>query len=165
MKKLLILIALLFNVFLVSNASALVIKDIDVVGINAISKSTVMSYLPINVGDELNSNTSNQIIKALYKTQLFHDIEVTESEQIITITVSERPHIKHVDVLNYSNDEVLSDKSVELILKDMDLSQGKIFNKRKLLQLTSQLEELYISNGYYNIKISDSVLIDNQNRV
>jgi len=47
----------------------------------------------------------------------------------------------------------------------MDLSQGKIFNKRQLDKLISQIEGSYISKGYYGIKITKTIEIDDQNRV
>ncbi len=44
----------------------------------------------------------------------------------------------------------------------MDLSQGKIFNKRQLEKLISQLEGTYISKGYYSIKITKTIETDAQ---
>ena len=165
MKKILVRVALLFSVLSSSNSYADSIKGIDIVGINAIPKETVLSYLPIEVGDDFNNAVSNQIIKTLYKTQFFYDIEVIESNQIVTITVTERPHIKYVEVLNYSDNEVLSDKSIQETLEAMNLTTGTIFDKRQLQSLTDQLRELYISKGYYNINIKSSVEVDAHNRV
>jgi hypothetical protein len=62
----------------------------------------VLSYLPVEVGDDYDAQTSSKIIRVLYKTQFFKDIEVTEEEQILKIKVTENPHIKYVDFLNNS---------------------------------------------------------------
>jgi outer membrane protein insertion porin family len=43
----------------------------------------VLSYLPVEVGDDYDAQTSSKIIRVLYKTQFFKDIEVTEEEQIL----------------------------------------------------------------------------------
>jgi outer membrane protein insertion porin family len=47
----------------------------------------------------------------------------------------------------------------------MDLTPGKIFNKRQLNKLIEQLKATYISKGYYGIKITKEVEIDSSNRV
>jgi len=47
----------------------------------------------------------------------------------------------------------------------MELSQGKIFNKRQLDKAIDQIEATYLSKGYYGIKITKKIETDAQNRV
>jgi outer membrane protein insertion porin family len=47
----------------------------------------------------------------------------------------------------------------------MNLTQGKIFNKKQLDELIEQVKSTYISQGYHNIKITKNIEIDSQNRV
>jgi outer membrane protein insertion porin family len=140
------------------------IKSIEILGLNTISRGTVLSYLPVEVGDDYSKKTSTQIIRALYKTHFFKDIEVSQSDQVLKIKLQENPHIKYVELLNYS-DKVIEEEPIKQLLKSMDLSQGKIFNKRQLDKLISQIEGSYISQGYYGIKITKTIEIDDQNRV
>ena len=164
MKKILIKISLVLGLALSSMAQSAPIKSIEILGLNAISRGTVLSYLPVEAGDDYNKKTSTQIIRALYKTHFFKDIEVSQSDQILKIKLQENPHIKYVELLNYS-DKVIEEESIKQVLKSMDLSQGKIFNKRQLDKLISQIEASYISKGYYGIKITKTIEIDDQNRV
>ena len=164
MKKILIQISLVLGLILPTIAQADLIKSIEILGLNAISRGTVLSYLPVEVGDDYNKKTSSQIIRALYKTQFFKDIEVSQDDQVLKINIQENPHIKHIELLNYS-DNVIKEEGIKQVLKSMDLSQGKIFNKRELDKLISQLEATYISKGYYGIKITKTIEIDAQNRV
>ena len=164
MKKILIKISLVLGLALSSMAQSAPIKSIEILGLNAISRGTVLSYLPVEVGDDYSKKTSTQIIRALYKTHFFKDIEVSESEQVLKIKLQENPHIKYVELLNYS-DKVIEEEPIKQLLKSMDLSQGKIFNKRQLDKLISQIEGSYISQGYYGIKITKTIEIDDQNRV
>lgn len=164
MNKTLIKISLILGLSMATIAQATPIKSIDILGLNAISRGTVLSYLPIEVGDDYNKKTSAQIIRALYKTHFFKDIEVSESDQVLKIKLQENPHIKYVELLNYS-DKVIEEDSINQVLKSMDLSQGKIFNKRQLDKLITQLEATYTSKGYYGIKITKTIEIDAQNRV
>lgn len=164
MKKNFIKLLLISAITLSSVAHSTLINSIEMLGLNAISRGTVLSYLPVEVGDDYNSGTSAGIISALYKTQFFKDIEVSLSNQVLKIKLQENPHIKYIELLNHT-DSVIDEDSTGQVLKSMGLYQGKIFNKRKLDELISQLKASYISKGYYGIKITKIVEIDSQNRV
>ncbi|WP_291791364.1 POTRA domain-containing protein, partial [Candidatus Thioglobus sp.] len=164
MKKTTLQLLISASIFSASTALADPIKSIEILGLDSISRGTVLSYLPVETGDDYNSQISGKIIRDLYKTSFFKDIEVSQVDQILKIVLKENPHIKYIDVLNYS-DKVIDEDSLKQILKKMDLSQGKIFNKRQLDELISQLKASYISKGYYGINISKKIEVDSQNRV
>lgn len=164
MKKTLIKAILIASFFSITIAEAVPIKSIEINGLNTISRGTVLSYLPLEVGDDYNQQSSSEIISALYKTDFFKDIEVSQNNQVLTINIQENPSIKSIELLNYSN-KVIEKDSVEKTLKSMGLTQGKIFNKRQLDKLVSEIEASYINQGYYNTKITKNVETDIQNRV
>ncbi len=164
MKKLLLNTLVAASIVITSVALAKPIKSIEILGLDSISRGTVLSYLPVETGDEYNNQVSGQIIRDLYKTNFFKDIEVSQEDGILKINLQENPHIKYMDVLNYS-DKVIDEESLAKILKNMDLSQGSIFNKRQLDKLITQLESTYTSRGYYGIKITQKIETDAQNRV
>ncbi|RUM85991.1 MAG: outer membrane protein assembly factor BamA [Candidatus Thioglobus sp.] len=140
------------------------IKSIEILGLNVVSRGTVLSYLPVEAGDEYGKKTSGQIIRALHKTGFFKDVEVSQDDQILKIKIQENPHIKYIEIINYS-DKVIQQDSLDRILKNMNLSQGKIFNARQLDKLIKQLDSAYVVNGYYNAKIAKTIETDNHNRV
>jgi outer membrane protein insertion porin family len=152
------------SIFSASTALADPIRSIEILGLDSISRGTVLSYLPVETGDDYNSQISGKIIRDLYKTSFFKDIEVSQVNQVLKIKLLENPHIKFLDVVNYS-DKVINEDALNQILKSMNLSQGKIFNKRQLDKLISQLKASYISKGYYGINISKKIEVDTQNRV
>ncbi len=149
---------------MLSVAQAASIKSIEVYGLNAIARGTVLSYLPVEVGDDYNNKISAQIIRSLYQTGFFKDVDVEQENQILKIVIKENPHIKYIDLLNYT-DKVLDKERIDEILQNMELTQGKIFNKKRLNQLINQLEATYIAKGYYSAKIDKSIKIDDKNRV
>ncbi len=140
------------------------IKSIEISGLDVISRGTVLSYLPVEVGDEYNQEISAKIIRVLYKTQFFKDIEVTQHDQVLKINVQENPHIKYIELLNYT-DKVLVKDRIDEILQVMGLTQGRIFNKKLLNELITELQAAYIAKGYYSAKITETVEVDAQNRV
>jgi len=164
MKKIILKVALVISLLNTSFAFAAPIKNIEILGLNAISRGTVLSYLPVEVGDDYSEQTSTQIIRSLYKTQFFKDIEVVQIDETLKIVVTENPHIKYVDLLNHS-ENVFDEETIKKVLTSMNLTQGKIFNKRQLDKLVDQLKATYISKGYYNVKIAKNIEIDNSNRV
>ncbi|AYQ56728.1 Outer membrane protein assembly factor BamA [Bathymodiolus thermophilus thioautotrophic gill symbiont] len=164
MKKIIVKLVLMASLLSASLAFSVPIKNIEILGLNAISRGTVLSYLPVEVGDDYGTQTSSKIIRVLYKTQFFKDIEVAEEDQVLKIKVIENPYIKYVDFLNNS-EKVLDQDTIEKVLSSMDLTQGKIFNKKQLDELIDQVKSTYISQGYYNVKITKNIEIDNQNRV
>jgi outer membrane protein insertion porin family len=164
MKKIMLKLALAIGLLNASFAFAAPIKNIEILGLNAISRGTVLSYLPVEVGDNYSARTSSEIIHTLYKTQFFKDIEVVQVGQTLKITLIENPHVKYVDLLNHS-EKVIDDDAIKQVLSAMNLTPGKIFSKRQLNKLIEQLKAAYIGKGYYNIKIDKQVEIDSQNRV
>jgi len=138
-------------------AQAAPIKSIEILGLNVVSRGTVLSYLPVEAGDEYGKKTSGQIIRALHKTGFFKDVEVSQDDQILKIKIQEK-------VINYS-DKVINKDYLSKVLESMNLSQGKIFNKKQLNELIRQLKSSYVSRGYYSIEITKTVEIDVQNRV
>jgi len=145
-------------------AQAAPIKSIEILGLNVVSRGTVLSYLPVEAGDEYGKKTSGQIIRALHKTGFFKDVEVSQDDQILKIKIQENPHIKYIEIINYS-DKVIQQDSLGRILQNKNLSQGKIFNARQLDKLIKQLDSAYVVNGYYNAKITKTIETDNHNRV
>ena len=52
------------------------INKIDFVGLNVISDSSLLELLPVKIGDQYNEQTSNRIIKSVFNTDYFSDINV-----------------------------------------------------------------------------------------
>ncbi len=159
--KFLILIVVLL---IVNSVNAEVIKDIKITGLNSVSRGVVLNYIPIEKGDIINSDTSNIIIRTLYKSRLFDDVSVLEDNGIIKIHLKEKPHIYSINVSGYS-DDIIEKEQLNKILKNIKLSEGEIFNEKTLNNFIKQLYDRYKQQGYYSAKISKRINIDNQNRV
>ena len=117
MKKMLLKLFVSASIISSSIVFAAPIKSIEILGLNSISRGTVLSYLPVETGDDFNNQVSGQIIRDLYKTNFFKDIEVSQQDNILKINLQENPHIKYVDVLNYS-DKVIDEERLNQILKN-----------------------------------------------
>ena len=160
--------------FFTTNAYSNPINEINFIGLNNTSENSLLKEIPIKIGDEYSDSASNAIIQSLFKTGLFSDISVSNSEGNVNVTLVENPTIKFFDFSldsgsGFSN-WLKSEKmlmSTELLKEDLDangLSAGNPYTKQKLDNFILLLESKYSGSGYYNSKISPSISIDNQNR-
>jgi len=145
--------------------NAQVINEIQINGLNSVSRGTVLNYLPYEIGDDINKNELEIIAKKIFETELFSQIEVNIKNSTLTIDLKENPTIKYFDFIGYSEDKVLSEKIIEEIKKNFKLEVGDIFSEDKSKKLILNLKELYQNNAYYEVVISSKIDLDDSNRI
>lgn len=138
------------------------VADIRIDGLQRIAAGTVLTYLPVQSGDTLDSQRVGQAIRALYRTGFFEDIQLGRQDNILVVTVTERPAINKLTLTG--NKDI---KSEELLkgLKDMGLSEGETFDRMALDRMTQELIRAYQNRGKYNVQITPTVSPLDRNRV
>ena len=131
-------------------ADSFVVESIEVVGNKKITIGTVFSYLPINVGETLEIDRTPTIIRELYSTGFFDDIELLRRDNVLIIKVIERPSIAEV---NFEGNDDIDDESLEKALDQVDIAKGRIFNENKLEKIQLELQQVYYSLGKYAASI------------
>lgn len=142
--------------------SAYTIRDIRAKGLERLDIGTVLTYLPLSVGDELNDATSRQAIRALYNTGLFQDIQLEREGNALVIVVKERPAITTFKI--EGNDKIGGDE-LKKSLKDLGMADGELFKRELLDQVEQELRRQYYANGYYDVAIDTKVTEESNNRV
>jgi outer membrane protein insertion porin family len=139
-----------------------VASDIRIDGLQRISSGTVFTYLPIEKGDQVTNERAAQAIRALYKTGFFSDVSITRQNDILVITVKERPAISKIQLKG--NKDI---KTEELLkgLKNIGLSDGEPFDRLSLDRVTQELTRQYYNRGKYNVTIKPTVIGLDRNRV
>ena len=94
MKKL-IFLSILFT-FIIVNAYAQNIKDIEVKGNERITKETIILFSGLSKNEKIDNAKLNQIIKNLYSTDFFENVSASFVDQKIIIEVKENPIIQSV---------------------------------------------------------------------
>jgi outer membrane protein insertion porin family len=133
-----------------AQADSFVVEDIEVIGIKKITLGTVFSYLPINVGETLDIERTPEIIRELYSTGFFEDIELLRRDNVLIIKVIERPSIAEV---NFEGNDEIDDESLEKALDQVDIAKGRIFDENKLEKIQRELQQVYYSLGKYAASI------------
>ena len=142
------------------------IDEIIIKGLSSISRGTVLSYLDLEVGDEVpNGSRIVQTSNALLKSDLFEKVQVDIVNSSLVIVVKENPIIKFIDFINFEEGQVLSEDIITDIKNNYNLKIGKIFIKKNLDKLLKQLKLLYSENAYYKAAITVNTNIDEQNRI
>jgi len=138
------------------------VENIQVHGLQRISAGTVYNYLPVSVGEEFSLEKVGIAIKALFKTGFFKDISLEREGSTLIVKVVERPSISKI-IIDGNND--LSTEDLTAALKQIGLSEGKVFNQQTLDKMEQELRRQYFSHGKYGLKITTEVSLLTRNRV
>ena len=158
----LMVLALLLMFQSAKGEDSFLVENIQVHGLQRISAGTVYNYLPVSVGEEFSLEKVGVAIKALFKTGFFKDISLEREGSTLIVKVVERPSISKI-IINGNND--LSTEDLTAALKQIGLSEGKVFNQQTLDKMEQELRRQYFSHGKYGLKISTEVSLLTRNRV
>lgn len=154
MKQFRILIFVLVCSLFSSLVYGFTLEDIRVDGLRRVSAGTVFSAITVNVGDEVDASDIQQIVRELFKTGSFDDVQVGRDGGVLVILVKERPAIDSIDI--DGNKAIKSEVLLEGLMKS-GLAEGEIFEKVTLERIRSDLERQYVSEGRYGAKIESTV--------
>ncbi len=138
-----------------------VVKDIRLVGLQRISAGTVFSYLPVKIGDTVDDARAAEAIRALFKTGFFEDVQLGREGDLLIVTVQERPSIATVKISG--NREIDTDKLTKA-LKDVGLTEGRVFDRSLLDKVQQELQRQYFALGKYGVKVDTKVTVRDRNR-
>jgi len=140
------------------------IKQIEINGLSAVSRGTVLSYLNFEVGDDFSLEDSNKVISNLFKSNLFNQIKIDFNQNRLEVTVTENPVIKFIDITDEENN-LIEPEQIDKLKKDLDFEIGDIYSKQKLKKLSSILKSLYQSEGFFEVNVITNFDQDSKNRI
>lgn len=143
-------------------AASFIVRDIQIQGLQGISRDTVLSYLPVQAGQRFDSTNAGKVIHTLYNSGFFEDVKVAQQGNSLIIKVVERPVIGSLAITG--NKAIPKDKLDE-VLKQQGLIQGRIFDNATLERIKTSLQSEYDNLGKYNAVVFTSVTPQENNRV
>lgn len=138
------------------------LKDIQIEGLERIEPGTVFTYLPIKVGEQMDESQTANIIRTLYKTGLFKDIQLRREENVLVVVVEERPAIASI---GFDGNKILNDEQLTEVLTSIGIASGRVFNRSVLQRLENELLQQYFAFGKYSVNIDTQVSELPRNRV
>ena len=125
-------------------AFAEVVNKIEISGNDRISSETIKMFSQVNIGDDLDDNEVNNLLKRLYDTNFFQDISIKLNSNKLSILVEENPIIENI-TFNGIKSSTLKEKILEGLSLNTRSSYDKILLKNDTNKILSSLKDL----GYY----------------
>ena len=90
-----LLYLLVFSNLLIINAFSenILIKKFNFSGLERIESETVIAYSGLKLGDNYSNEIGNNVLKKLFKTDLFSDVKIEFNNGTLNISVKENPTI------------------------------------------------------------------------
>ena len=156
---------LFFSLFLSFNISAFdefLVSDIRIIGLQRVSTGSIFNVIPIGVGDRIDIRKSNDIVKSLFSTEQFDDIQIGKDSNTLIITVVERPSISAIEL---SGNKALKTEQLLESLDGVGIKEGEVYKRSTLEKVKSELIRSYASNGRYGAGVEINEIIKPRNRI
>ena len=156
-----LLLNILFLFFFFFNTSAEIVKKINIIGNERVSNETVKVFINLSEGENIKKDDLNKILKSLYETNFFEDVELNLIDNVLTVKVKELPLIQNI---NFKN--IKSSKIIDLISKNSLVREKSSFNEILLKNEKERIENVLKNLGYYSSNLNifketfDNNLID-----
>ena len=158
MKILILFIKIIILItFIALNASSEIVKKIIIDGNERISDETIKLFSNVKLGNDIKKNEINLILKDLYETNYFENINVSIVNNTLKILIKEYPIIQSI---NFSG--IKSNTLLEILTKDRLVKEKSPFNENLLSYEIDRLNKIIKELGYYNSSLETSIVnLDN----
>lgn len=154
-----ILTIVLVGAFSVQSYAQTIVRQIEVQGAERVDPSTVLSYLDLEIGEELNRQSLDRALKSLFATGLFADVTLDQRGDTIIVNVVENPIINQIAF--EGNDKIEDDE----LRPEVQLRPRQVFTRTKVQNDVNRLYQVYRRNGRFSANIEPKIIRLDQNRV
>ncbi len=136
-----------------------VIQEIRVKGVERIEPATVLSYMDLRPGDEMERDALDTALKNLFRTGLFADVTFYQDQNALIVDIVENPIINSINF--EGNDKVEDDD----LLAEIQMRPRQAFTRPRVQADLSRLYQVYRRNGRFAVSIDPKIVKLDQNRV
>lgn len=141
------------------SANADEVKKVVIQGNERVEDTAVLSYINLSSGDEYQPSQSSRIIKNLYNTGLFNNVEISFSNGELVVDVEENPLVNKV--VFEGNKEVVDERFEDIIA----LKPRAVYTPSKVQKDVQTILSYYRQKGYFLTKVNPQLIKRDQNRV
>ena len=156
MNKLFIKIVTIFFLFL-SLVKAETLQKFDISGNKRISDQTIIIFSELKINDEITKDKLDKVIKKLYQTNFFRNINLSFDNQTLFLKVEENPIIENLQITGIKKQSL-----VEFIKGKLQLGEMKSFDQELLSADINLIYNILKTNGYYFADITSSKSLDDE---
>jgi len=143
-------------------AQAFEVVDIKVSGLKRISSDIVFSATDIKAGMSVNETDLQKLIRDVFATEYFSDVQVGVDDNVLIINVVERPVISLILI---EGNKVIPTDALIQGLNSIELGENEVFKLSALESISKQLSAQYSALGRYAAQIETFVKDIGQNQV
>ena len=158
MQKFLIIILFLCTIT-ISFAEENLIKKIDINGNQRIDEETIISYSNIKLDDIYSEEKGNEILKSLFNTELFSNIEIKYNDNQLSISVVENPTI---NLIKFKGNSKVKDED---LLLEIQLKERSVYSRSKVKNDIERILTLYQRNGRLSTEVIPKIEPLDTNRI
>ncbi len=142
------------------SANCEIIKEIKVNGNKRVSSETIKIFSEIEVNSDLSVNQLNDVVKKLYSTNFFNNVEINVEKNILYISVIENPLIQTLTFEGVKNKRI-----VKLLNEQIEMREKSSFIKNRVKNDEEKIINILRTNGYYFSKVTPKIKKNDNNTV
>ncbi len=135
------------------------VRSITIDGAQRLEPDTIRSYIRMRVGQNYTQASADQVLKDLFATELFSDVQLRNNGGDVTIVVKENPVVNRI--ILEGNKRIKDEK----ILPEIKVSPRQIFTRSKVRADVARIIELYKRQGRFAAVVEPKMVLLDQNRV
>ena len=149
----------LFVIAIFNFSKAENIDKIEFLGNERIPNETILMLSDVSKNQFLDENKINQILKDLYNSNFFENVNINFENNVLKIIVTENPLINKINF-----EGIKAKKNLELIQENLKLNERSSFNNISLREDLRSIKSTLKDIGYYfaNVEVYVEELDDNK---
>jgi outer membrane protein insertion porin family len=142
-----------------SLARAEPLSAIEIQGNNRVETPTVMSYIDMKPGEQIDEARIEDILKNLFATGLFADVLIEQQGSVLLIKVVEN---KIINRIAFEGNERLKD---EMLTTEIGMRPREVYTPGRVQEAAQKIRDMYRLSGRYGAKVEPKIIEREQNRV
>lgn len=140
----------------------LTVADIRLEGLQRVAASSVFGLLNISVGDQVTQQDISNLIRDVFASDYFEDVQVLTEDNVLIIRVTERPTISSI---NIEGNKLIPTEALLENMTNAGLAAGQVFKPSTLEGMQLALAEQYVAQGMYGARVELDIEEQERNRV
>ena len=142
---------------LMSLVGAETLQKIEISGNKRISDQTIIIFSELEINEEITKSKLDKVIKKLYQSNFFKNINLSFENQTLFLKVEENPIIENLEINGIKKQSL-----VEFIKGRLRLAEMKSFDQELLSADINLIYNILKTNGYYFADITSSKSLDEE---
>lgn len=143
-------------------ADSFILNDVQISGLDRIAAGTVLSNVPVRVGEKFDDRMTANFVRSLYRTGFFDDVKVSRRGNVLLVKVQERPAVGDISV---SGNKAIDDDALIAALKQAGIAKGRPLDKSALNRIQHEIKQQYLARGNYGANVATNIEKLPRNRV